>query len=135
VNKPPPESEKRLELIGDALAVVDAPEKTPGFDPYDQSSATPSIPGDESKTLSPAAMRRLSETIKGSRTWTAPKKTTDTSRQLAALCSDLERMLAQLAVLVEPTGEKVPDLMARLSDAARYLEDAIDCLSLPADQE
>lgn len=126
----PPIPEKRLELLGDALAVVDEPKKPPGFDPYNQADAAPSAPVDGPKTLSPADMRRLSETIKDARTWTPPPKGGATP-QLAALCSDLERVLTQLMLFAEPTAKKLPGLVGRISDAARHIENAIDCLSVP----
>lgn len=134
MSKLPPDPEKHLELVGDALALVEEPKKAPGSNPYDQADAKPSIAADGPKTLSPSNMRRLSDTIKGSRTWTPPKKGGANPR-LAALCSDLERALGDLALVGEPPpGEKLPDFLARLADAERHIEDAIDCLIPPQDQ-
>lgn len=134
VSKSPPDNpEKRLELGGDALAIVEEPHKPPGSNPYDQADGKPSTVTGERKTLSPSDMRRLSETIKGSRTWTPPKKAGANPR-LAALCSELERVLTELALVRDPPpGQKLPDFLARLSDAERHIEDAIDCLIPPED--
>lgn len=127
----PPDPEKHLELMGDALTLAEQPQNPPGSDPYNQGDAKGSIVADMPKALSPSNMRRLSETIKGSRTWTPPKKGGANPR-LAALCSDLERVLAELALVGEPPpGQTLPDFLARVSDAERHIEDAIDCLIPP----
>lgn len=128
---PPPAAEKHLELVGDALTLVDEAQRAPGADPYNQADAKPSTAADGPKTLSPSNMRRLSETIKGARTWTPPKKAGANPR-LASLCSDLERVLAELALVSAPSpGQSLPDFLGRLSDAERHIEDAIDCLIPP----
>jgi len=133
VSKTPPAPEKHLELVGDALALVEEPQKAPGLNPYDHADAKPSTATDGPKTLSPADMRRLSQKITSTRTWTPPKKA-GASPRLAALVTDLERVLGDLALVSgPPPGHTLPDFLARLSDAERHIEDAIDCLIPPED--
>lgn len=124
MSKLPPAPEKHLELVGDGLAFVEEPQKTPGSDPYNQ--AKPSSAVDGRRTRSPSDMRRLSEAIKGARTWEPPKG--GANPRLAALCSDLERVLTDLALLADLPGQKTSEFPGRLAHAARLIEEATDCL-------
>jgi hypothetical protein len=126
VSKLPPAPQKHLELGGDALSFVEEPQKTPGSDAYNQENAKPSTAVDGRKTRSPLDVRRASETIKGSRTWDPPKA--GANPRLAALCSDLERVLSELALLTDPPGQKTFEFRGRMAHAGRLVEEAIDCL-------
>jgi hypothetical protein len=110
---------------------------TPGADPYNQIRESSPAASEKSKRRSLDDMRRLSETIKGAPTWTAPKRTSsaDLDRRLAALRTELERVLAELRVLGEAAADPVnlsAELIGQLKDAACHLEDALDQL-IPQD--
>lgn len=111
---------------------------SPGADPYNQvREPLPPVAPEKSKRRSLDDMRRLSETIKGAPTWTAPKKTSsaDFDRRLTAVRAELERVLAEIKVLGETAAEpaNVSDgIIGQLKDAACHLEDALDHL-IPQD--
>jgi hypothetical protein len=110
---------------------------TPGADPYNQIKESPPVAPQKSKRRSLDDMRRLSETIKGAPTWSAPKRTSsaDFDRRLAVLRADLERVLAEIKVLGEAAADPVNasgELLGQLKDAACHLEDALDHL-IPQD--
>ena len=110
---------------------------SPGADPYNQVKESPPAAPEKSKRRSLDDMRRLSETIKGAPTWSAPKKTSsaDLDRRLAALRAELERVLAEIKALAEVAADPVNrsvQLIGQLKDAACHLEDALDHL-IPQD--
>ena len=136
--KPATNGDPSGEWHAQSLAETKPPRRgTPGADPYNQIKESPPAAPEKSKRRSLDDMRRLSETIKGAPTWTAPKRTSsaDLDRRLADLRAELERVLAQVRVLGEAAADPVnlsAELTGPLKDAACHLEDALDHL-IPQD--